>query len=654
MTNPTLLKECKLWRESFPHIRVRGTKIDLKRSKGEREQEGEREEKEDGDENDEKSVQTLENHLKLNNIEKKREKIKTKVVDELVERLIAKFNLKKQNGLQDVEQSSKWENVQNGGVEITEITTTSSDLQSPSSNNNNNKENDSSFKTENDNDDDNNVNINNGHDDGDGGGGDDVDDDDNKLNDKKIMGIINENKIVLPNGDRESYYERGKSSTSGNDEKNVEDIEKRLCEIFDSWEMDDVHNSEANRDGGGDDDGDGDGDDDDDRDFLVGKKKFDKKNDEFIKSPENNIFDVKKLIANSRRRDYDLSDFDLKVPVGETIGLKPDKKSVSSKKSKYVDGRFSDDVIKPFEMTRKIDKRYEGLLTSILEKRNVFVGNSKKKNYGSGKHQRNTARENSSGGDTNESYRAHLEKIRKSSGFDELYKRSRSNLPKINNKNNYWLERGEIHARDTSQNDLMRLKKFREMTGKRETGTKTTKMTKMYDFDDDDDNDDVYYHDRGDYQRNSYYVEYDDDKLLRDFKREMGCVYKRPPMTKMGGGLEKINLNRPKPFGLSSLSTTSFLPGEYVRNSTYKSTSSCGDSPEGTFKNVQKTKKNKTYKGGKDGGRGEKETFGKCKNSTNSNVGRSKSQNFSRNRTIKEHSGILPPIESSEYEWEDE
>lgn len=85
VTDPYLMKECKLWRETFPHFRVRGTQIKIEKPENE----------EDEDER-EKSLQTLENHIALKKIQEKRESIKNKVVEEIVGRLVEKFTEKKQ------------------------------------------------------------------------------------------------------------------------------------------------------------------------------------------------------------------------------------------------------------------------------------------------------------------------------------------------------------------------------------------------------------------------------------------------------------------------------------------------------------------------------------------------------------------------------
>lgn len=85
VTDPVLLKECKLWRETFPHIRVRGTAIksDVNGSTGIQST---------------KSVQAVDkNQIELNKLNEKREKIKRTVVSQIVDRLINKLNLSKEN-----------------------------------------------------------------------------------------------------------------------------------------------------------------------------------------------------------------------------------------------------------------------------------------------------------------------------------------------------------------------------------------------------------------------------------------------------------------------------------------------------------------------------------------------------------------------------
>lgn len=361
--------------------------------------------------------------------------------------------------------------------------------------------------------------------------------------------------ILPPDCDSESYFERGKLP-----KKDVKDgglsrkkIEERLYEIFDSWDYDADNQTPV------------------------------------VKHDEKKV-DVKTKNFSCGKLDY--SKMELNPPKGDIIGINDSTKRYPGARQKTA--RFSShedrlsNQIKPLEMPKKLGKKYEDMLNKILDK---HFGNADLMKHCLNQRITASNREPES-----------LDKLRFQSEFDDLYKND-SNLPKIKLNNN-WLQRGELHAWKTAEEDWPYLKKSKY----------SNKMTSYKKFSNNPRP-----------PMESLTRKQMDEKLISDLKKEMELKYKKS-QTNNGILDGVVSLRRPKPL----------LPSGLVSKRGLKA-SSCGDLPNSSKKNLQTSR---PLKSGVENVKTESgfKSRGKFNNSNHPK------QNKFKGNTC----GILPPIESGE------
>ncbi|KAK6645080.1 hypothetical protein RUM43_001356 [Polyplax serrata] len=489
ITDPELLRECKLWQETFPHLRVRGTKIDTVDLSVRTEE-------------NEKSIQTLQNHINLKNIYEKREVIKNKVVGALVDRLIKKFTNTKGDPLNVTKVQGNSEHAEDRVNNKTVISKGSSSYKEkmPSRC----------------------PNL-------------------NERTEKKETSVSTI--------DNESYFERGKVPFQKCDslvkDMPLEKVEERIYEIFDSWE----------------------------------------ETPEPCEPPKSEVKKSNKVKVLSNRN-FEDSFREINIP-RETVGIKTNRRPKPTRYRSPVAELLSNQV-KPFEPSIKIDKRYEGLVNRIMERRSNGLDELEPC-----QNPRNTAKRHE------RTFQETLKDIRMQCGYGDIPKTN--NLPKINTMGrNNWLDRGEIHAYNTAEEDASYFKQFSK-TGKQHHKVPKNPKQKRVEFLMESEIDDKFL-------RNIWREETDSRKtFLRDYT------------------LNDISLRRPKPI----------LPIQNVKRN--QKSSSCSDLPNKNKKGLQRAIEVKSGTENK-------------KNGASNQRGRTKFTKSESNRKQEKWNGAnsstLPPIES--------
>lgn len=331
ISNPALLKECKLWSESFPHLRVRGTQIDIGVGP---------------DTSITKCVQTSNANPSWVKVNEKREEIKKQLVGQLVQRLISKFNNSKEDP--------------SGVLQYLDKTELSK-------------------------------------------------------NEEKYKNLMNSN---VPTNARqiemECYFERGKLDAKNlgrNKKVTVKNENRTNVNTGDYSDLSDNIEKEFNI-------------------RFLSNSMLNEKNNllRSLKTPPKNESNVNDL---PKEMNPETSYYYLKNQSIFKKEKKIFKASEVAKESRVKTDRSSDSLsslTKPFEATKKIDKKYEALLESILKNKGFETTESKKSEEVKPEKKM--------------SYRESLEKLRVNTNYEEYMKRHKQ-LPKINNFTNNWMSRAE-------------------------------------------------------------------------------------------------------------------------------------------------------------------------------------------------------------------
>ncbi|KAL0280948.1 UNVERIFIED_CONTAM: hypothetical protein PYX00_002093 [Menopon gallinae] len=313
VTDPELLKECRLWRETFPHIRVRGTAVKT-------------EDNESTPIQKTKSVQAINpNQIELGQLSEKREKIKKKVVSQIVDKLISKLNLSKEN----VSENEK----------VVE-----------------------------------------------------VDREDRKSN-------LKSSRIEL---EKESYFERGKGR----------DVNGNRCKF---GEVDKILEEKS--------EDDSDSSDDFERNFFKNPPKTERKS--ALRSGIYNGVTAPETKSNLAKNEEILRSGRLTFQITE-------KSSSTRLRTDRTDSLAS--IFKPFELTKKIDKKYESILERILENKGCVPGGPEPRR----------ALKNLSSSET-------LNRHQRGQFPEENNMKKYKQLPKLNNFTNNWMSRAEKNQSDSSR-----------------------------------------------------------------------------------------------------------------------------------------------------------------------------------------------------------